>query len=320
MNLIRYSKTTVPWPNQVQLGSSANWEAVTPVDDSATGFMPTVSTDKGNYPHIAWSGSRTSGNVYYKNKAIGTWRATVSWGAAYTGHSIDVSPQNNYTSLVRYYESGTNQIQYTVCRNLASSFCDVASEFTTWDGNPGVDTVASTVLSAGYPTLVTTWDANADLWVGYTTSAGAAMARFLDYPAAGWQPAETIDALGGTTFARLSLGADRRGDLLAMYEDPTAPQLYYKQRVSGVWDASRTPIDTSSEWPVVQVRAPNDVTYGSLLGGLYWKTSTSETYFFQPGSQIPEFQDALVPILVILLVGLVRRRTRRRPDNHPPYG
>src|SRR3989442_15169141 len=97
MNLIRYSKTTVAWPNQVQLGSSANWEAVTPVDDTATGFMPTVSTDKGNYPHIAWSGSRTSGNVYYKNKAIGTWRATVSWGAAHTGHSIEASPQNNYT-------------------------------------------------------------------------------------------------------------------------------------------------------------------------------------------------------------------------------
>src|SRR2546428_11708018 len=59
MNLIRYSKTTVAWPNQVQLGSSANWEAVTSVDDSAAGFMPPASTGKGNYPPIAWSGSGT---------------------------------------------------------------------------------------------------------------------------------------------------------------------------------------------------------------------------------------------------------------------
>jgi len=308
MNLIRYSKTTVAWPTQAQLGSSANWEAVTSVDDSAAGFMPTVSTDQGNYPHVAWSGSRTSGTVYYKNKAAGTWRATVSWGATYTGHSVDVSPQNNYTSLVRYYESGTNQIQYTVCRNLASSFCDAASEFTTWDGNPGVDTVASTVLSAGYPTLVTTWDTNADLWVGYTTSAGAAMVRFLDYPAGGWQPAETIDSLGGTTFARLSLGADRNGNLLAMYVNIATPQLYYKLRTSGVWDASRTAIDTSSEWPVVVVRAPNDAMYGSLLGGVYWKSSSSETYFFQ----IPEFGALLTPALLVLILFTGRRRLRGR--------
>ena len=281
----------------------------------------TFTADTGSYVYESYDLEYASpnGHVYYKNRAGGTWRSTVTWGATYTGLSVDVSPVNNFVSLARYYEAGTNEIQYTVC-NLNATNCDASSLFTKYNGAAGYDSVASAVSPGSYPSLATTWDANADLWVGYTTSAGAAMARFLDYPAAGWQPAETIDALGGTTFARLSLGADRRGDLLAMYEDPTAPQLYYKQRVSGVWDASRTPIDTSSEWPVVQVRAPNDVTYGSLLGGLYWKTSTSETYFFQPGSQIPEFQDALVPILVILLVGLVRRRTRRRPDNHPPYG
>src|SRR5438445_12940406 len=112
MNLIRYSKTTVAWPTQAQLGSSANWEAVTSVDDSAAGFMPTVSTDQGNYPHVAWSGSRTSGTVYYKNKAAGTWRARVSWRATYTGHSVHVSPQDTYTSLVRHHAAGTTELQH----------------------------------------------------------------------------------------------------------------------------------------------------------------------------------------------------------------
>jgi hypothetical protein len=65
--------------------------------------MPTVSTDTGNNPHIAWSGSKTSGTVYYKNKYGGAWKPTISWGSTYTGMSVDVSPQNNYTSLTREF-------------------------------------------------------------------------------------------------------------------------------------------------------------------------------------------------------------------------
>jgi len=86
------------------------------------------------------------------------------------------------------------------------------------------------------------------------------------------------------------------------------PQLYYKLRTSGVWDASRTAIDTSSEWPVVVVRAPNDAMYGSLLGGVYWKSSSSETYFFQ----IPEFGALLTPALLVLILFTGRRRLRGR--------
>jgi len=242
---------------------------------------------------------------------VDAWKPTVSWTSTYTGLAVDVSPQNDYVSLARYFESGTDEIQYVVCKNLATSVCDGASEFTKWDGTAGFDTVASTVLSGGYPTLVTTWDANGDLWVGYTTSGGAVYARFLDYPSGGWQTAEQIDSVGGTTFARLSIGADRNGNLLAMYVNTATPQLYFKERLSGVWDSSRTAIDTNSEWPVVLVRAPNDVTYGSLLGGVYWKTSSSETYFFI----IPEFQVVLVPILFVLFLGIRRHQRRRRTDN-----
>ena len=96
-----------------------------------------------------------------------------------------------------------------------------------------------------------------------------------------------------------------------MYVNIATPQLYYKQRLSGVWDSSRTAVDTSSEWPVVAVRAPNDATYGTLLGALYWKTTTTGTYFFR----IPEFEAALVPILIMLLGGVVRTRRRRRTDS-----
>src|SRR5207247_10944695 len=84
LNLVRYTKTLVAYPTQAQLASSSNWETVTGVDDTATGYMPTISTDSGNAPHIAWSGSKTSGTVYYKNKAGASWNPTLSWGTTYT--------------------------------------------------------------------------------------------------------------------------------------------------------------------------------------------------------------------------------------------
>jgi len=260
----------------------------------------TADTGSHTYENfdLEYRPARGDGSVYYKNEASGTWRATVSWDGAYTGHSVDVSPKNDFVSLARYYDAGTNEIQYTVCKTLNASLCDASSEFTRWNGAAGIDSVASNVLSGGYPTLATTWDSNADLWVGYTTAAGAVYARFLDYPSGGWQAAEQIDSTGGTTYGRLSI------------VNIATPQLYYKQRLSGVWDSSRTAVDTSSEWPVVAVRAPNDATYGTLLGALYWKTTTTGTYFFR----IPEFQLIVVPILTILFLGLVRRRARRRTD------
>jgi len=147
LNLVRYTKTTVANPTQSQLANAANWEAITNVDDTSPGFMPTVSTDTSNNPHIAWSASKTSGTVYYKNKAAGTWRSTVSWGTTYTGPSVDVSPQNNFVSLARYYEAATNEIQYTVCKDLSTSNCDAAGEFTKSDGASGYDVVATTVDS-----------------------------------------------------------------------------------------------------------------------------------------------------------------------------
>src|SRR5205807_9416284 len=90
----------------------------------------------------------------------------------------------------------------------------------------------------------------------------------------------------------------------------SGPRLYYKVRTAGVW-GSRTAIDTSSDCPSLTVRAPNDATYGTASGGLYWKSSTSETYFYY----IPEFQDVVVPILGVLLLALFfarRGRLRRK--------
>src|SRR5207245_6593861 len=60
---------------------------------------------------------------------------------------------------------GTGEIRQMVCKNLAVSNCDTSAKFTKWDGTAGVDTVAMGVASGTYPSLATTWDANADLWV-----------------------------------------------------------------------------------------------------------------------------------------------------------
>src|SRR5206468_12797007 len=84
LNLFRYTVTTVAYPIESQLASSASWTGVASVDDTAPGYMPTISTDTGNNPHIAWSASKTSGTVYYQNKAGGAWGPTASWWTTYT--------------------------------------------------------------------------------------------------------------------------------------------------------------------------------------------------------------------------------------------
>jgi len=315
MNRIRYSKTTVGYPSQSQLASAANWQSVTVVDDFSTGSMPTVSTDTSSNPHVAWSGSKTSGTVYYKNMYAGSWKPTVSWGSTYTGISVDVSPQNNYVSLVRYYEAATNEIQYTACKDLATSNCDASSEFTKWNGNAGYDTVATAVETGSYPSLATTYESNGDLWIAYAKDVDgttrAIYARFLDYPTNGFASAETVDSFSGTQFTRPSIGVDKDGNVHALYVAISGPQLYYKLRTGGGW-GSRTAIDTSSDHPSLMVRAPNDATYGVVSGAAYWRPSSSETYFFY----IPEFESIVWPVAGVLVFGLAwgRRAKARNKD------
>src|SRR2546425_482629 len=251
------------------------------------------------------------GPVYYKNKAAGTWRATVSWGTTYTGLSVDVSPQNDFVSLARYYDAGTNEIQYTVCKTLASNQCDAASEFKKADNSTGYDTVATGVESGSYPSLATTWDGSGDLWVAYAKDVNgttrAIYARFLDYPSGAWAAAETVDSLAGTIFTHPSIGIDKNNNVHALYASTSGPQLYYKMRSSGTWDPLRTPVDASSDSPSLMVRAPNDASSGLDAGRLYWKSSTSQTYFYH----IPEFEEVILPIAGSILVALfLRRRTR----------
>ena len=259
-NRIRYTKTTVAYATQSQLANAANWQSVTTVDDASTGFMPTVSVDTNNNPHIAWSGSKTSGTVYYKNKAGGTWQSTVSWGTTYTGLSVDVSPQNNYVSLARYYEAGTNEIQYMVCKDLSSSACDASGEFTKWDGTAGVDTVASGVETASYPSLATTYEANGDLWVAYAKdvdgSTRAIYTRFLNYPSAGWATAETVDSLTNVVFTKPSIGIDKLNYVHALYVSSTATQVYYRSRYGGSWGSDRAP-------------STETITMGSKVSGTF---------------------------------------------------
>jgi len=237
-----------------------------------------------------------------------SWKATVSWGTTYTGISVDVSPQNDYVSIARYYEAATNEIQYTVCKDLATSTCDASTEFTKADGTAGYNTVDTSVETGAYPSLATTYEANGDLWISYAKPVGgdrAIYARFLDYPSNGFAAVETVDSLAGTQFTRPAIGVDKDGNVHALYVAISGPQLYYNSRFSGVW-GSRTAVDTTSDSPSIMVRAPNDATYGGESGAVYWKSSTSETYFYR----IPEFETILLPLLGVLPVVLVLGRRR----------
>jgi hypothetical protein len=212
---------------------------------------------------------------------------------------------------------GTGEIRNMVCKDLSVSNCDAPSEFTKWDGSTGIDTVAMGVASGTYPSLATTWDTNGDLWVGYEKDVNATSrgiyARFLDYPTGGWQSPETIDTLSGTVFTRPSIGVDKDNNVHALYVSTSGPQLYYKMRSGGIW-GSRTAVDTSSDFPSLMVRAPNDAMYGAASGAVYWKTSTSETYFYY----IPEFGSVVATIFgTIGLVLLFGRRVRSKPRRSP---
>ena len=131
LNRVHYAKTTVMNATQSELASAGNWATVAAVDNASLGYMPTVSTDSSNNPHIAWSGSKTGGTVYYKNKAGGTWLATVSWGSSYAGVSVDVSPANDYVALARSYATADAVVGY---RSTSSGGVNVPKT-RTWDGS-----------------------------------------------------------------------------------------------------------------------------------------------------------------------------------------
>jgi len=160
-----------------------------------------------------------------------------------------------------------------------------------------------------------------NLWIGYekdvNATSRAIYARFLNYSAAGWQAPETVDSLAGSVLTRPSIGLDYNNNVHALYASTSGPQLYYKMRSSGTW-ATRTAVDTSSDSPSLMVRAPNDATYGTSSGGLYWKSSTSETYFYY----IPEFESLVLPIVGMIILPLAfgrraRMRVRKSPSPSP---
>src|SRR3989475_533835 len=108
LNLVRYVKTIVAYPTQSQIASSANWQNVTPVDDADPGYMPTVSTDTSNNPHIAWSqlksitASEAAAIEYRSNTGTNTvnspksrtWDGT-SWSAPEIEEATTGSPLRN---------------------------------------------------------------------------------------------------------------------------------------------------------------------------------------------------------------------------------
>jgi len=82
--------------------------------------------------------------VYYKNRAGGTWRPTVSWGTTFTGVSTDVSPQNNYVSLARYSEQFPDDSFIAYRANTGTNTIN-SLKTRTWDGAAwGVESEQST--------------------------------------------------------------------------------------------------------------------------------------------------------------------------------
>ena len=82
--------------------------------------------------------------------------------------------------------------------------------------------------------------------------------------------------------------------------------MYYKKRTAGTWSARTAVEHGTPNNPMIMVRAPYDATYRGTSGGLYWKTSTSGTYF-----HIPEFPFVAAPMFALLLLVAFRRRWRK---------
>jgi len=237
---------------------------------------------------------------------IGTSTFTASTGGFMDNEMFDL----------KYREAGagaTGEIHHLVCKDLSASNCTTAAKFTKFDGTAGFDTVATLAETSTYPSIATSYAATGDLWIAYAKDINATTraiyARFLSYPTSGFAAAETIDVLSGTQFARPTIGLDKDGNVYAFYVALSGPQLYTNSRISGSWGVTRTAIDTTTDYPSLIVRAPNDSTYGSSLGAVYWKAPASQTYFYY----VPEFEDVAAPIISCLFVALIlgRRATLR---------
>lgn len=210
-----------------------------------------------------------------------------------------------YTLTTSEYNSGAPSIRFV---DSAASGEGVLSDV--W-----IDYANVVTNSASFPNLATTRSANGDLWVAYSKASGSdrnVYMRFLDYPSTGWASAETMDSASGTSFTKPSIGVDYNGDIHAFYVALSGPQLYYNKRTSGTW-GTRYAVGTATDNPTWMVRSPSDGTYGVDTGGMYWKSTTSETYHFTViGASVPEFADVILPMMLTLFVVLriVRRRWR----------
>ncbi len=276
LNLVRYTKTTVAYPTQGELANAANWEAVTNVDDASAGYMPTVSTDTSNNPHVAWSGSKTGETIYYKNKAGGAWKPTVSWGTTYTGQSVDLSPQNNYVSLARSFVGDTEaQIGY---RSNTGTNTVNSPKTRPWDGSAwGGETERSTsgspiraVRMAYSPTIaserviVTLSD---DGWLdAYVCSPWCTVTNNIGQV---WSAAPT------TSQMRFDIAYEQAsGEALLVYgvlSTDTTRDIAYKTYIGGSWSAEQYLDDTGhatdTEYVLIVLASRKGSNQIGLVGG-----------------------------------------------------
>ena len=131
-------------------------------------------------------------------------------------------------------------------------------------------------------------------------------------PPSDWYTRITISATSNTLYTYTMTGTEyNSGAPSIRFIDPTGADStqsdFYVDLSLVTTDHSSTLVAQSADNPTIMVRAPDNPTYGFDMGGLYWKVTTSETYFYGV-FYIPEFEVFAIPVLLIVLLALWGRR------------
>jgi len=143
-------------------------------------------------------------------------------------------------------------------------------------------------------------------------------------PPSTWNTRITISATSNTLYTYAMTSSEyNSGAPSIRFVDPSGADSvqsdFYADLSLVMTDHTSTLVANFADNPTIMVRSPNDATYGSDTGGLYWKVTTSETYFWGITS-IAEFEAFAIPIVGLVLFALWRRsraRGTRKGDGEP---
>ena len=144
-------------------------------------------------------------------------------------------------------------------------------------------------------------------------------------PPSTWNTRITISATTNTLYTyTLTSSEYNSGAPAVRFTDPSgadsAQSDFYIDLSLVMTDHTYVYVANWADNPTILVRSPNDATYGVDTGGLYWKVTTSETYFYG-AFYVPEFNLIAFPVSLILLIALWRRQRARKTrwDRSNPF-